>query len=179
MQEDPRRAIVEVMARLGKETQFHLDERDRHFQITDLVIIVVSLVLVVLASLNIYYISVLYGDLGKIVSNMDSMYQHLMTVDQDMHSITLTVDRFDDHIQHMQPIHDHMESISLMMPKIRTDMDSLRDDMRLIQADMGMLGGAMTNIDQRIVQMKTGMSVMRTNMRKMANPMSIMNPMMP
>ena len=38
MGEDPRRAIVEVMARVGRETQYHLDERERHFRITDGVI---------------------------------------------------------------------------------------------------------------------------------------------
>ena len=35
MTEDSRRGIVEVIARLGRETQLHLDERHRHFRITD------------------------------------------------------------------------------------------------------------------------------------------------
>ena len=179
MQEDPRRAIVEVMGRLGKETQLHLDERDRHFQITDLVIMVVSFMLVVLASINIYYISVLYVDLGKIVTNMELMYQNLVNVDEDMGGITQTVDLFDMHIQHMQPIHDHMGNIAAKMPSIRDHMDKISGNMSLIEQDMGMLSSSMGSIDMRILQMKSGMSVMRINMQQMANPMSILNPMMP
>ena len=73
MADDPRRGIVEVMARLGQATQYHIDERYRHFKITDVVIYVTSALLMVLAVFNIYYIRVLYTNLTGIVGNMASM----------------------------------------------------------------------------------------------------------
>jgi len=67
MTEDPRRAVIEVIARLGRETQLHIDERYRHFRITDSVILIISLLLVILAVFNVYYVRVLYQDLNGIV----------------------------------------------------------------------------------------------------------------
>ncbi len=179
MTEDPRRAIVEVMARLSKETQLHLDERYRHFRITDAVIIMVSFLLVVLAIFNIYYVRVLYKDLDGIVGNMDSMYVNLTIVDNDMTSISRSVELFDAHIGHMKPIHDNIATMAQTLPDMRSNMDLIKGDMNVIEQEMGLIGGTMGNMDQRIQQMLGGMSVMRENMRSMANPMGIMNPMLP
>ena len=179
MSEDPRRAIVEVMARLGKETQLHLDERHRHFRITDAVIIIVSILLVILAVFNIYYVRVLYIDMDGIVNNMDSMYGNLVVVDTDMMAISHSVELFDGHIAHMAPIHDNIATLADSLPTVRYSMDIIKGDMNVIEQDMGLIGGAMGNMDQRIHQMRGGMAVMRENMRKMANPMGFMNPIMP
>ena len=179
MSEDPRRAIVEVMARLGKETQLHLDERYRHFQITDAVIIGVSFLLAVLAVFNIYYVMVLYKDLDGIVNNMDSLFGHLTIVEKDMDAISVSVERFDSHIAFMTPIHDNISSLAVSLPKVRYSMDVINNDMGIINQDMGLIDGAMGNMDQRMIQIRGNMGVMRGNMRSMANPMSIMNPMMP
>jgi len=179
MAEDPRRAIIDVMAKLGKETQLHLDERHRHFKITDLVIFSVSFLLVVLAVFNVYYVRVLYNDLDLTVENMDSMHKTLMAVDDDMSAIALSVESFDGHIQHMTPINDSIISLSGIMPNMRNNMDMIKADMGFIHNDMGLMGNAMSYIDQRIVRMKNSMPVMRENMRMMANPMGVMNPMMP
>jgi len=179
MTEDPRRAIVEVMARLGKETQLHLDERHRHFRITDSVIIIVSLLLVIVAVFNVYYVRVLYKDMDGIVTNMYSMYGNLTVVDEDMVEISLSVEKFDSHLQHMQSIHDNITSLAGTLPKVRINMNMIEHEMGLIEHDMGLLGNAMGNIDQRIHHMKNNMSVMRENMRQMAKPMGMMNPMMP
>ena len=157
MSQDPRRAIVEVMARLGKETQLHLDERHRHFQITDAVTIVVSFLLVVLAVFNIYYVRVLYTDLDGIVTNMDSMYSNLKQVDKDMMHISQSIELFDQHIHHMTPIHDNIATLAVSLPHVRSNMDLITGDMGLIEQDMGLIGGAMGNMDQRIHQMLGGM----------------------
>jgi hypothetical protein len=179
MSEDPRRAIVEVMARLGKETQLHLDERHRHFRITDAVIILVSFLLVVLAIFNIYYVRVLYKDLDGIVNNMDSMHVKLIVVDKDMDSVAKNVELFDGHISHMRSIHDNIATLSESLPSVRSSMDIIKGDMEVIDQEMGLVGGAMGTMEHRIRQMLGGMSVMRENMRNMANPMGIMNPIMP
>ena len=179
MTEDPRRAIVEVMARLGMETQVHLDERQRHFQITDVLIVAVAVLLVVLAVFNVYYVQVLYKDLDGIVDSMDSMYSNLKLVDQDMSDITLTMKSFDGHMQHMQPIHDRMTTLAGTLPHISNNMSLIKGDMGLIQQDMGLLHNAMGYIDQRILHMSNSMPVFRENMRVMANPMEMMNPFMP
>jgi len=179
MAEDPRRAIIDVMARLGKETQLHLDERQRHFQITDAVIMMVSFLLVVLAVFNVYYVRVIYKDMGGIVDNMDSMYASLKLVDQDMSNITLTMKSFNGHMQHMQPIHDRMASLAETLPNMSTNMSLMTGDMGFIQQDMGLLHNAMGYIDQRILHMRNAMPVFRENIRAMASPMDMINPFMP
>jgi uncharacterized protein YoxC len=179
MNEDPRRAIVEVMARLGKETQLHLDERHRHFKVTDAVTITVSILLVVLAIFNIYYVRVLYKNLDGIVNNMDSMYDNIIVVDKDMTAISHSMEQFDKHIAFMVPIHDNIATLSESLPTVRYNMDDIKGDMDVIEQEMGLIGGAMGNMDQRIHQMLGSMSVMRNNMRQMANPMGVMNPVLP
>ena len=179
MVDDPRKAIIDVMAKLGKETQLHLDERHRHFKVTDFVIFSVSFLMVVLAVFNVYYVRVLYNDLDLTVENMDSMYKTLKLVDEDMSAIALSVEAFDGHIQHMAPINDSIVSLSGIMPNMRNNMDIIKANMGFIHNDMGLLGNAVGYIDQRIVRMKNSMPVIRENMRMMANPMGAMNPMMP
>jgi len=179
MIEDPRRAIVEVMARLGRETQYHLDERLRHFRITDSVILITSLLLVILAVFNVYYVRVLYKDFNGIVSNMESMYAHLQNVDTDMDLITGHMADFDRHMVHMEPIHAHMVSIANTMPQLQADMHKITGEMVTIEESMGLVGRGMLVIDQRVHVMATGVAVMRENVSQIARPMGGMMPFMP
>ncbi len=179
MHEDPRKPIVAVMARLSRETQLHLDERERHFRVTDAVIIAISLVLVILAVFNVYYVRIVYKDLDGIVENMDSMYHNLEIVDGNMTDIADRVSRFVEHIDHMQPIDRNVAAMAGTMPGIRNEMQAVAGTMQTIEQDMGLLGQAMIAIDQRVHQMTGGVGVMRENVRQIANPMSKMNPFLP
>jgi len=178
MTEDPRRAIVDVIARLGRETQYHLDERYRHFRITDGVILLTSLLLVILAVFNVYYIRVLYQDLNGIVSNMESMHEHLIEVDADMELITGHMTAFDAHMAHMEPINRRMGAITNTLPKIRGDMHSIAGEMSTIEESMGQVARGMGVIDQRVHLMNGGVATMRQNVRQIARPMGAMMPFM-
>ena len=179
MADDPRRGIVEVMARLGRATQYHIDERYRHFQITDLVIYVTSALLVILAVFNIYYIRILYNDLTGIVSNMDSMHQRLKVTEQDMQAIAGQMGTIDQNMQHMDAIHGHMVSLAKTMPHIRVDMHDIAADVGTIEREMGVLGQGMVVIDARTREMLVPVSTMRENVRQFGGPMGAMNPFMP
>ena len=179
MTEDPRRAIVEVMAKLGRETQFHIDERHRHFQITDAVIIALSLVLVVLAVFNVYYVTVLYKDLTGTVNNMEAMYTKLKDVDDDMKVITARFSRFDDHIQHMTAINSDVVTLAETLPRVRGHMDAIAGNMTTIQSEMDLVRQAMGNVDQKLTVMGSGVMVMRGSSYQMSKPMGMMNSIMP
>jgi len=179
MREDPRRAIVQVIARLGRETQLHLDERYRHFRITDAIIIATSVLLVVLAVFNVYYVRVLYEDLNGIVANMDDMHDHLRSVNEDMDAITERMHAFDEHIGHMEPIHANMTALTKIMPRIRANMDSITRDMAGVEQSMGLVGEGMGVIDQRVYLMTGGVATMRQNVRQMAHPFGRMGAFMP
>jgi len=177
--EDPRSAIVEVMARLGRETQLHLDERHRHFQITDAVIITISVVLVILAVFNIYYVRVLYKSLDVTVSDMELMYGTLRGIDNDMRVITQRFETFDLHMAHMTPINENITSLAETLPRIRGNMDEIASDMTTINREMDLVRQAMANMDPKLHQMGAGVSIMRQNMRQISGPMGFMNPMLP
>ena len=179
MTEDPRRAIVEVMARLGRETQLHLDERHRNFKITDAVIVTISLLLVVLAVFNVYYVRVLYKDLDVTVRNMESMHQKLVDVEDDMTVITERFGRFDRHMAHMETINSTITSMASSLPNIRDDMSLMAADMGIIDQDMALVRQAMVNIDQKMQHMTGGVSIMRTNVWQLAKPMGMMNSILP
>lgn len=179
MREDPRRAVVQVIARLGRETQLHLDERYRHFRITDGVIIVTSVLLVILAVFNVYYVRVLYKDLNGIVASMDSMYDHLRDVDVDMSDITGRMDAFDRHLNHMEPIHANMTLLAETMPRIRTNMDSITGDMAGIEQSMALIGEGMDVIDQRVYLITGGVATIRQNVRQVARPFGQMGTFLP
>ncbi|MCG6862669.1 MAG: hypothetical protein LJE70_15525 [Chromatiaceae bacterium] len=179
MIEDPRRAIVQVIARLGRETQLHLDERYRHFRITDAVIIIACLLLVVLAVFNVYYVRVLYMDLNGIVENMDTMDGHLRGINDDMHVITKRMDAFAGHMNHMEPIHANMGSLTKIMPTIRVNMDDMSRSMTEIEQNMGLVGEGMGIIDQRVFLMTGGVATMRQNVRQIARPFGGMGSVLP
>ena len=166
MSVDPRSPIVQVMARLGRETQLHLDERHRHFKITDKVILFISLLLVILAFVNVYYVTVLYRDLDGIVSNMDSMYRNLSRVDEDMDQIAQRVRQFDRHMQLMTPITEQMSEISAVMPTLHGNMIRMGTNMLRIDNNMAHLHGAMGGIAQQMHQMTGGVNIMRQNVRQ-------------
>lgn len=179
MREDPRRAVVQVIGRLGRETQLHLDERYRHFRITDGIIVITSVLLVILAVFNVYYVRVLYEDLNGIVSNMDSMHGHLRSVNDDMSVITKRMDAFDAHLNHMEPIHANMGALAATMPQIRLNMDAIARDMTGIEQSMGLVGDGMGVIDQRVYLMTGGVAAMRQNVRQIARPFGGMGSMLP
>lgn len=179
MAEDPRRAVVEVIARLGRETQFHLDERHRHFRITDGVILIISLLLVILAVFNVYYVRILYKDLDGIVGNMEAMYAHLRDVDTDMADIAKKMDAFDRHTSHMTAINDHMASLAGTLPGIRSNMSDITASTADIQQSMDLVARGMVIIDQRVNLMTGSVAVMRENVGQFARPMGNMMPFMP
>lgn len=179
MADDPRRGIVEVMARLGQATQYHIDERYRHFKITDVVIYATSALLMVLAVFNIYYIRVLYTNLTGIVGNMASMNERLQITDQDMAQVAGRMASFDRQMRYMEPIHGHMVSIADNMPKIRFDTNEIAADVGGIDREMGALGQGMLVIDARTREMLAPVSSMRENVRQFGGPMGAMNPFMP
>lgn len=179
MADDVRRMVVEAVGRLGRETQLHLDERYRHFWITNLLIIIISIFLVVVAIFNVYYIRVLYQDLNGIVFNMDSMHTHLRVVKGSMDEITDLVESFDQHMTHMDQINLHTASMSTSLPRIATAMNQMSGEVHAIRNEMGVMQGAMVNIDQRLVHMIGSVATMRENVRQIAKPMGVMNPFMP
>ena len=180
MREDPRRAVVEVIGRLGQETQLHLDERHRHFRITDGIIIFMSVLLLVLGVFNAYYVRVLYNDMDATVGTMESMYSHLVEVDADMEVITGYMAAFDRHMTHMDSIRGHMVSVtSNSLPRIRGDMTVIAGEMTAIESSMGHVANGMAIIDQRVHMMNGGVGVMRENVRQIARPMGSMMPFMP
>ncbi len=177
--DDPRRAVIDVIARLGRETQLHLDERYRHFRITDGVIIAISLLLVILAVFNVYYVRVLYKDLDGIVANMESMYSHLADVDGNMGVITTRMAAFDQHMMHMEPIHGHMSALSETLPKVKGNMNEITANIGGIEQSMGFLSLGMRVIDERVHLMTPGVANMRENVWQISRPMGSINPFMP
>lgn len=179
MTEDPRRVVVEVIGRLGRETQLHIDERFRHFRITDAVIIAMSVLLVILAVSNVYYVRILYTDLDGIVDNMEAMYGHLRDVDEDMSVISGKMVEFDRHTAHMESINAHMASIARTLPNVRANMADMTADTATIEQSMDLVARGMTLIDQRVHMMTGSVAVMRENVGQMARPMGSMMPFMP
>ncbi|MES9876019.1 MAG: translation initiation factor 2 [Candidatus Sedimenticola sp. PURPLELP] len=179
MAAEPKRIFVEVVGRLGRETQFHLDERHHHFRITDLVLMGVSALLIIMAVFNVYFIYVLYQDLNGIVNNMDSMHNNLKEVNVNMAVITGKVGDMDEHLAHMDRIDVQTQSLAQSMPRISGAMSELNTEVATINTDVGLMNGAMSNISHRMGEMTGGVSVMRENVRQISRPMGFMNPMMP
>ncbi|MEJ1335511.1 MAG: translation initiation factor 2 [Candidatus Sedimenticola sp. (ex Thyasira tokunagai)] len=177
--EDPKRIVVEVVGRLGRETQIHLDERHHHFRITNLVIVTMSLLLLILAVFNIYYIHILYQDLTGIVNNMDSMHTNLKSVNNNMITISGKMKSIAKHVDHMEAINNHTDSITKTLPKISTNMHKITAETNTIGQEMTHLGGGMNNIELRFGQIGGSVAVMRENVRQISRPMGFMNPIMP
>lgn len=179
MADDPRRILIEAVARIGRETQLHLDERDRHFWITNLVIFVISLLLVILAIFNVYYVRVLYKDLDGIVHNMDSMHHNLSKVTGNMSTIAEHVQLIDNSIQHMDSISIHTAEMAKSLPRIGNAMSNMSVNVETINQDMNLMTYSMFNIEQRTGHITGNVSLMRQNVRQIARPMGMMNSFFP
>jgi len=176
---DPRRPIIEVMARIGRETQLTLDEREHHFKITDAVIATISFLLIILAIFNVYFVRVLYQDLDNIVVTMESMTHKLTQVDADMSMVADQVDAFEKHMQHMTSITSHVATVTTRLPKMREDMVSMALNMEFIHQDMSLLRNAVGSIAPTMAQMTRNISIMRHDVHQISKPMGSMNPVLP
>lgn len=177
--DDPRKAIVEVMARLGRETQLHVDERHKHFKITDKVIRYISILLTIVAVLNVTLVWVLSRNMDNIVENMESMRSQLVKIDSDMTYIAKTVEEFDEHTAYMHVITSNIGNITSNMPLIRLNMDSMTDSMQSIDSDMEGMKKSIYGIDNNMRHMTSGMAGMEYNVRQFSRPMGVMNPIFP
>jgi len=164
---------------LGRATQLHLDERHRHFRITDIVIITTSLLLLLGAAIDVYHARLLYQDFNDIISDMYTMQDHLVGVDTDMGDITKNMKSFDDHMNHMDSIAARMDSMSRIMPQIRANTLAMAGEMGSVEANMELVRNAMAILDSRIHAMTGGVGLMRDQMGQFARPMSGMAPFMP
>jgi archaellum component FlaC len=171
---DSRETWIKVIGKLGRETQLHLDERYRSFQITDYIIHAVSIMLAILAIFNVYYVTVLYRDLNGIVGSMESMHANLKVIRADMVDITGTVSDLNSHISNMDEITGHMGSMTGKLGNVRRNMDGISEHMGAIADEMGLLDTGMSNIDYRFNNMSYSVSSMRYETRQMARPMSVM-----
>ncbi len=179
MAEDPRQVMIEVFARLGRETQLHLDERHRHFRITDAVSVAIAVILTIVAVFNVYYIRFLYKDLSGIVTTMDSMHASLVVIKGDMIAITGNMKSVDEHMLNMEEINTHMGALADNIPRVRESMNTITSEVSNIEKDMGLLGGGMTNINQRFGHMTNSVIFMRENVHHISGPMGSMNQFMP
>ncbi len=179
MTEDPKKLLVEMVGRLSRETQLHLDERHRHFEVTDMVLKGVSLLLVVLAIFNVYYIYVLSADLDGIVTNIDSIHKNMNVVDVHMLSLTSKVELMDQHMGYMEQISADVGGMTGNMSLARGSMRGITGEMNIIEQDMQMVSGSMLNIEQRLGHMTGGVSVMRENVHQMSGPAGAMNSILP
>jgi len=176
---DPRRTFVEMVGRLSQKTQMHLDEQQRHVEINKMIIISISILLMVLAAFNMYFVKVLYQDMNGIVSNMDSMHTNMMNVTKAMNSITADVESFEVHMRNMDDIVHNSAAMADMLPSISSDMTDMSTSMNTIDGNMGKMSYGMTIIDQRFGQMTGGVANMSNSVRQMSRPMGVMNPFFP
>ena len=177
--DDPRKAIVEVMARLGRETQLHIDERTQHFQVTDKVIKRISILLLIVAVVNVTLVWVLSKNMDSIVNNMDSMRLKLIDVDEDMTYIAKTVDQFDEHTAYMHTISNNIGMMTSNLPLIRINMDSMTENMLLIDKEMEGMKLSISSIDTSMRHMTIGMAGMEYSVRQFSKPMGVFNPVIP
>ncbi len=179
MPKETNRLLIEMVARLGRETQFHLDERHHHFRINKLVVIVISMLIMIIAVFNIYYVSILWKDLNGIVNSMDSMHTNMQIVSGKMQHISNNIKSFEYYMRYMDHINSYTASMADLFPEITSNMHHMTGDIIQIENDMQPMRQGMISIDQRFTQMSVGVASMRNSVKQISRPMGTMNQFMP
>jgi hypothetical protein len=179
MAEDPKRLLVEMVGRLGRETQMHLDERQHHFRINKLIVVIISVMMMIIAMFNIYYVRILWKDLNGIVDNMDSMHTNMQIVSGKMQHMTNNVKSFEYYMRYMDEINEHTSTMAAVLPKLSSNMHDMTEDIVKMEADMRPMAQGMISIDHRFGQMTLGVATMRHHVKQISRPMGAMNPFMP
>jgi len=179
MPQKEKRMFIDMVGRLSWETQLHLDERQYHFQVNKMVILIISVLLVILGMVNVYYVAVLYDDLSGIVNNMDNMHANMTRVSKRMEHITGKVGEFDVNMQHMDNIAQSTEQMSVMMPSVAESMHQIETDVAGMNNNMNLMSIGMGHINERFGHMTQGVAIMRYHVREVARPMGSMNQFIP
>ncbi len=132
MAEDSRRAWVEVIARLGRETQFHIDERYRHFRITDAVTIVISVLLAVSQQMDSMDWRI--GYMEPITAHMTSIGTNMPRVAAGMDTITVNVGGID---RDMAPLGHGMLVIDQRVHSMLGAVAAIRNSVHQFAGPMG------------------------------------------
>jgi hypothetical protein len=179
MPQKEKRMFIDMVGRLSWETQLHLDERQHHFYINKLIVLIISVILMILAGINVYYVAVLYEDLNGIVDNMDSMHGNMKKVSKRMVRITDNVKEFEHYMRRMDNIVHNTGEMASMMPSISSSMHQMEAEIAVMDQDMGQMATGMSHIDRRFERMTQGVTIMRVHVREIARPMGSLNPFMP
>ncbi len=179
MADEEKQLFIDMVGRLSWETQLHLDERHHHFYVNKVIIVLISIFLVVLAVINVYYVAILYRNLNGIVDNMDAMHTHMQRVSARMSHVTDTVEKFETYMRHMDEIEKSTRAMAAMMPSIRGSMGDIREEIAGMDVDMGRMSAGMEHIDRRFRHMADGVGVMRFHVWTISRPMGAMNPLLP
>jgi len=171
--------VSSTLHKLEHISDHHVKERRKHFRITNLVVYIVSVLLLLIAVVNMFYLYDFYTNTIRIINTTHQLDKTVVVISSNMKKIEQNMDKYTKHMASMEDVYKDVSSISSVMPEMQNSMSTLQYSMSDMNKIMAFVNRDVQLIDFHLKGMTNKVSNLGIDMYKIARPMGKFNGMLP
>jgi GTP1/Obg family GTP-binding protein len=171
--------VSSTLHKLEHISDHHVTERRKGFRITNIMVIIVSILLFLIATINMYYLYYFYDDTIRIIKTTHSLDNTVLKITRSMKNMNENMAKFNKHMDSMPAVYENMASMSHLLPKMNSSMLSIKTDMQNMNHVMVFVNRDIQLIDFHLYSMTGKVRHIGGNMNQLAKPMGMFNGILP
>ena len=161
----------------------HIDEHNvaglKRRAITNLLIRGITIMLIILAVVNLYLLLDLDRTMRAIVLSMDEMTGHFSAVSSEMVEVTTHTTNIGEHMNHLPSVEQSMAGINTEMGYMDHSIKSIDYNLTSVNSDLGAIDNNMIELNGRLYHLNYNVGFIRHDMHEISKPARFMNNFLP
>ncbi len=171
--------VSSTLHKLEHISDHHVSERRKGFRITNMLVMIVSGCLLLIAIVNMYYLYNFYNDTMRIIKTTHTLDETVIDITSSMANMNKNMAKFNAHMDSMPGVYDNISSITKLMPEMNTSMHSIQTNMENMNDVMAFVNRDIQLIDFHLHTMTNRVRHIGGNMYQLARPMGMFNGILP
>ncbi|MFK5893222.1 MAG: hypothetical protein QM504_08385 [Pseudomonadota bacterium] len=171
--------VSSTLHKLEHVSDHHVQERRKHFRVTNFFVFIVSALLMIIAIVNMFYLYGFYQNTLRIIKTTHALDNTVIDISKSMNKIKQSMGKFNTHMSSMEGVYSDVSSISSVMPDMQKSMSSFQSNMNKMNRVMEFVNRDIQLIDFHLKGMTNSVSNLGSDMYKIARPMGMFNGMLP
>lgn len=167
--------VASTLHKLEHVSNFHVKERRKHFRITNIIVIGISLLLFFIALVNVFFLYDFYKSTMKIIGITHDLDNTVVQITSQMDDINHTLAKYNQHMGHMKGMYEDINSISTVMPSMSSNLSDIQYSVMGMNSVMKFVNKDIHLIDVNLQHMTHNVSLMGGNIYQIAKPISKFN----
>jgi len=171
--------VSSTLHKLEHISDHHVKERRGHFRVTNTIVIIVSVLLLLIACINMYYLYHFYIDSKRIIDTAHGLDDTVLIISKSMKKITGKMEKFSQHLDSMPAVYDDISSLTEVMPTMQKTMVDFQMNVKQMNTVMNFVNKDIQLIGFHLSTMTQKVSYMGSNIQQLAKPMGMFNGILP